>query len=114
MQTIASPMSITELQSIANQTYGNLVKAVVDLGKSQLAIDGILHADLEHYLLEQGSLQTDLWGINLHPNNFGTDDFIEYDSMINLRPNQNNFSRGVDDIKIRKEISKLVSPLFKA
>lgn len=114
MQKIISTITIKELQDIASHTYGNLVKAVVDLGNAYVAVDGVLHADLEQYLLDQGSKQADLWGVNLHPGNFGTDNFIEYDSMINLRPNQNNFSRGVDDIKIRNKIAKIVLPLFKA
>lgn len=105
-------MAIADLQKIANPLYGDLVKAVVDTNKRILAIDAGLHADLEHFLLEQGSDQEDLWGINLHPSLHETPNFIEYDSMINLRPNQNNFSRGVDDVKICTQIEQIVNPLF--
>lgn len=112
MQIIKTQLSISDLQTIALQTFGNLVKAVVDIRQRLVAIDAPLHADLEQFLLERGSIQTDLWGINLHPDHYGTDNFIEYDSMINLRPNQNNFTRTVDDPKIRAQISLIIKPLF--
>ena len=104
---------MSELQNIANRTFGNLVKAVVDINKKTVVIDGELHADLEHFLLEQGSIQHNLWGINLHPGQYNTDNFIEYDSMINLRPNQDNFSRGVDNSDIRDQIQQIIKPLFR-
>jgi hypothetical protein len=97
---------------MANQNFGNLVKAVIDIEKRVLVINEELHADLEHFLLEQGSRQQNLWGINLHPDRFEMDDFIEYDSMINLRPNHANMSRGVDNPAIRNQIHKIVTPLF--
>lgn len=99
---------ISELASIAEKMYGDLVKAAVDLQKNILIVDAEMHADEEQYLLEEGSNQNDLWGVNLYPSKFGTDDFIEFDSMINIRPRQQNMSRGVDDPKIREQIIKLV------
>ena len=93
---------------MAEKMYGNLVKAVVDLHKNTLIVDAEMHADEEQVLLEQGSKQNDLWGINLYPSKFGTDDFIEFDSMINIRPRQQNMSRSVDNAKIREKIVDLV------
>jgi hypothetical protein len=54
-----------------------------------------MHADGAAYLMEQGSNQEDLWGINLHPADYGTADFIEFNSMINIRPRQGNASKDV-------------------
>lgn len=82
-------ISLAELRELAEQMFGDLVKADVDIAQGILLIDMELHADGEEYLLNQGSHQQDLWGINLHPDRFGTDDFIEFDSMINIRPRQN-------------------------
>ena len=96
---------------MAKAGFGNLVKAVVDIENEIMAVDGELHSDQEALLLEKGSKQKDLWGINLYPDN--KDDFIEYDSMINLRPSQNNLTRGVDDPKIRKKIINTVNNLIK-
>ena len=87
---------------MAEKMYGTLVTADVDIAKSIVVIDMDMHADGEAYLLENGSEQANLWGINLHPDAFGTDDFIEFDSMINIRPRQKNPSRDVldpDEIK---------------
>jgi hypothetical protein len=67
-----------------------------------------MHADGEAYLMESGSKQNDLWGINLHPADYGSDDFIEFDSMINIRPRQGNPSKDVLDPQIRQKIITLV------
>ena len=66
-----------------------------------------VNADLEGFLLENGSAQKDLWGINLYPED--DEDFIEYDSLINIRPMQGNRSRGVDDPIIRQRIAEVVA-----
>lgn len=87
------------------------MKAVVDLGQSILAIDAEMHVDLEAFLLESGSKQDDLWGINLYPDIPG-EDWIEYDSMINLRPRQGNRSRGVENLDLQIQIRELVEKLL--
>lgn len=92
--------------------FGNLVKAVVDVKKEIMAIDAELHADEEALLLERGSEQKNLWGINIYPEMDGPN-FVEFDSMINLRPSQNNRNRGVEDIEIQKNILKIVGKLVK-
>lgn len=86
---------------------GCMIKAVVDVDKQLLAIDAELHADLEQLFLENNSLQESLWGINLYPEDDG-EDFIEFDSMINIRPRQNNRSRDVEDPETRKKITEVV------
>jgi uncharacterized protein DUF5674 len=101
-------ISIAELHEMAEKMYGSLVKADVDIAQGILLVDMEMHADGEAYLLEKGSQQTDLWGINLHPDKFGTGDFIEFDSMINIRPRQNNPSRDILDENIRSQILELV------
>jgi hypothetical protein len=101
-------ISIKELQEMADKMYGTLVKADVDVAKKIVIIDMEMHADGEAELLENGSQQNDLWGINLHPDKFGTDDFIEFDSMINIRPRQQNPSRDVLDEKVRTSIREII------
>lgn len=92
---------------MAASKFGDLVKAVVDIDRGLMAVDAELHSDLEALLLQNGSSQKGLWGINLYPEAQG-DDFIEFDSMINLRPAHGNRSRGVDDEEIRKKIVVVV------
>lgn len=95
---------------MSQKMFEGLVKAVVDVKKEIMVVDADLHADEEKFLLEDGSKQENLWGINLYPNLDG-EDFIEFDSMINLRPYQNNRSRGVEDPKIQKRIISIVNKL---
>lgn len=112
MKIIHSPISLAHLQTLATARFGNLVKAVVDVEKGVMAIDADLHADEEAALLVAGSKQEHLWGINLYPEFFGKEDFVEFDSMINLRPSMNNSSRIVDDPNIRKKIITIISRLI--
>jgi hypothetical protein len=107
---ISAPISMQQLRDIARPGFGDMVKAVVDVGRKIMAVGGELHADEEVLLLENGSKQSDLWGINLYTEIEGND-FIEFDSMINLRPNQGNRTRGVDDASIRQTITDIVKEL---
>ena len=101
-------ISVKELVEMSSNMYGSLVKAVVDLEKDLMVVDAEMHVDEEQVLLENGSNQSDLWGINLYPANFGSEQFVEFDSMINIRPRQNNMSRSVEDASTRQAIIKLV------
>jgi hypothetical protein len=112
MKIVQNEISIQELKEMSQKMFGNLVKAVVDIEKGIMVVDGELHADEEALLIEKGSTQKNLWGINLYPELTG-DDFVEFDSMINLRPSQGNRSRGVDDQNLQKEIIKIVNNLVK-
>lgn len=94
---------------MAKNMYGSLVKAVVDLENKLLVVDAEMHVDAEQLLLENGSMQENLWGIDLYPDKFGTDEFIEFDSMVNIRPRQKNLSRSVESEITRKQIIDLVS-----
>jgi len=111
MEIITDNISLDEIKQMAERMFGNMVKAVVDIDKKIMAMDGELHADEEALLLENGSKQKDLWGINIYPELCG-EDLIEFDSMINLRPSQGNRSRGVDDQKVRKEIIGILNKLI--
>lgn len=93
---------------MAKDLFGNMVKAVVDIDKKIMAVDGELHADEEALLLEHGSKQENLWGINIYPDML-ENEWIEFDSMINLRPGQDNRTRGVDNPDIRQKIREIVN-----
>jgi len=112
MKLIDKMISISELKQMSQRIFGGLVKAVVDIKKETMVVDAAMHADEEQVLLKQGSKQDDLWGINLYPELTG-DDFIEFDSMINVRPRLNNFSRDIEDEKLRKKIIIIVNKLVK-
>jgi len=111
MKIVKVNISVDELREMAENMFVNLVKAVVDIEKEIMAVDAELHSDEEQILLENGSTQNNLWGINLYPEKFGTDNFVEFDSMINLRPSQNNRTRGVDDPRVQDLIKNIVDKL---
>ena len=110
IEIITDKISLSELKKKAEERFGDMAKAVVDLEKGIMAIGGEMHADEEALLLENGSKQENLWGINLYPENKG-DDFVEFDSMINIRPRQGNRSRGVEDETTRRKILEVVNKL---
>lgn len=104
------PISLDDVRQIAAGRFGHMVKGVVDLARETMLLDADMHADQEAELLDAGSRQQDLWGINLYPDVPG-DDWLEFDSMINLRPASGNRSRGVDDPATRERIAALVNQL---
>jgi hypothetical protein len=112
MKIIRDRLSRAELKKMAEEGFGDVVKAVVDVEKEIMAVDAELHADEEALLLENGSRQESLWGINLYPE-MPEADWIEFDSMINLKPSQGNRSRGVDNSQIRRQITAIVDKLVK-
>lgn len=108
---IDGPVSLADLKLMAQGGFGNLVKAVVDVDREIMAVDGELHADEEALLLENGSQQGNLWGINIYPDLEGADR-IEFDSMINIRPSRGNRSRGVDNLAVREKIIQVIHKLI--
>ena len=96
---------------MATRQFGEWIKAVVDVEREIMGIGGELHADIEALLLERGSRQEDLWGINIYPAQEG-DELIEFNSMINVRPSQNNRSRGVESVAIQQKIRGVVARMI--
>jgi len=111
MKIVTDQITIEELKEMAKKMFGNLVKAVVDVEKEIMAVDGELHSDEQALLIEKGSKPANLWGINIYPHKKGKD-FIEFDSVINIRPSQQNRSRGVENKKIKKKILEIVNNLI--
>jgi len=98
------------LERAAAERFGDMVKVVVDVRRRIMAIGGDLHADEEALLLDDGSQHADLWGINLYSAEPG-DNWLRYDSMINVRPSQGNRSRGVENATVREVIRAVVDEL---
>lgn len=110
LEPVLSPITRGRLRELAELGFGDMIKAVVDCARRVMVVGGELHADEEHWLLENGSQQADLWGINLYPAE-ATEDWIEFDSMINVRPSQGNPSRGVESPETQKVIRSIVAEL---
>ena len=110
IQIVSAPIPLGDLRRLAKGQFGEFVKAVVDVSRGIMAVGGELHADEEAALLQDGVRQADLWGINLYPD-LAMPDFIEFDSMINVRPSQGNRSRGIEDVAVRRQIEEIVARL---
>ncbi len=111
IEIVREPIPLARVRELAEELFGDMVKAVVDVERGMMAIGGELHADGEALLLDDGGRQADLWGINLYPESFGEPDFVEFDSMINVRPRLGNRSRSVDDEELRSRIRAVVTGL---
>ncbi|PWJ61503.1 MULTISPECIES: DUF5674 family protein [unclassified Fibrobacter] len=108
----SEPFDKKILLEMQTHYFGDMVKGVVDISERKIALDAEMHADLETLLLQEGSQQKNLWGINLYPEMEG-EDFLEFDSLINIRPNQGNRSRGVEDPAIQDAIKEIIATLCK-
>ncbi len=108
---VRTPIPFSEVTAAAQRRFGDMVKAAVDVGRGVMALGGELHSDEEALLLEDGAVQADVWGINIYPAETG-DAWIEFDSMINVRPSASNRTRGVDDPAVRARIRAVVDALI--
>lgn len=108
MIILTQSISKSELNELAKACFGDMVKGVADVDKGLIALDAELHSDLEAMLLDQGSKRNSLWGFNLYPE-LEDEDFLEFDSLINIRPAQGNRSRGVEDEQIQKKLKELTA-----
>jgi hypothetical protein len=114
MEIVREPIPLSRLAELAEGMFGDMVKAVVDVDRGIMAVGGELHADEESLLISHGSRQHHLWGINLYPDRHGAPDFVEFDSMINIRPSQENRSRWVEDPGIRNSVLEIVKRLVQS
>ena len=107
---VREPITKKKLEEIAQNQFGDFVKAAVDIERKIMAIGGELHADEEAILLADGSRQEDVWGINLYPDT-SAHELIEFNSMINIRPSLGNRSRGVENPELQGKIREVVGVL---
>ena len=111
MKIIKDKIKIEELKEMAKKMFGNLVKVVVDVEKEIMVLNGELHSDEQELLIEKGSQPKDLWGINIYPE-IKDENWIEFDSVINLKPHFGNRTRGVEDPEIKEKIIKIINKLI--
>lgn len=107
MILVKDSISIHEVIRLAEESYGDMVKGVVDICDEIIVLGGEYHADGEATLLTIGSRQENIWGFNLYPR-VSRDHWIEYTSLINIRPKQRNSSYEIRDIRIRNRINEII------
>jgi hypothetical protein len=109
MFIVKEPISIKEIKEKHNHFFETMVKIVIDLEQNIIAIDSEMHADCEQLLLENRSKQSNLWGANIY---FEKANFVEFTSLINIRPSQNNKSMEVQDENLKQQIQQIVDKLI--
>ena len=107
MQILNDKIKLSELNSTAQKMFGSLVKGTVDVKKEIVAIDAELHSDLAEFLVENGSHGQNLWGFNIYPE-LGGDEWLEFDSMINVKPNINNRTRNIENPQTKKIAEEII------
>lgn len=90
------------------QEYENMIKIVVDIRRRLLSGGGEMHADCESVLLEDGSEQDDLWGANWYP----SEQRIEFESLINIRPRVGNRNIVIQDENLRKQVESVTREIL--
>jgi hypothetical protein len=111
MKILSGPTKREAILSEYNTYFKTMIKAVVDIKKTVIAVDAELHADLESALLDQGSDQEDLWGINLYLEKEKAD-WIDYIALINIRPSMENSSMEIQSAVIRDKIKVIVESII--
>jgi hypothetical protein len=96
----ATPEQIKEMLEML-QTY---IKLAVDIDRGILAGGGVMHADCEAVLLEDGSQQEYICGADWNPSS----QQVTFESLINIRPRQKNLSMEILDMKIRQQVTEIV------
>lgn len=110
---VKDTISPAELRALAHEQYGDIIKAVIDVEQGIMGVGGELHVDIQSQLIDNEHSRGDMtWGINLYLDKIG-DDFIEFDSMINLKPFLGNKSRGVENAEIQTKIREVVTALVR-
>ncbi len=110
--TLEKTLAFLELCELLGDPYDSMVKFAVDVEQETIVFGGEMHADAEQVLLEQESNQKDIWGANLYPER-NRSDWLEYTSLINIRPTQDNFSMEISSDEIKNKINSIVNKVVK-
>ena len=111
IKIISKPITRAQALEIGQEFYTEMVKGVVDIKQDLIALGGEYHIDANTVLTQAGSSQPDVWGFNIYPNVIG-DDWIEYTSLINIRPAAGNRTMTVEDEAIRKVMKRIIEELI--
>ncbi|OGW83799.1 MAG: hypothetical protein A3C47_04815 [Omnitrophica bacterium RIFCSPHIGHO2_02_FULL_51_18] len=107
MKIYKEKISAKDVNAFLGDPFSDMIKFVVDIKKEIIAMGGELHSDAEALLIQNGSAQSDLWGGNLYPGN-PKEKKIEFTSMINIRPRQNNRSMEIKDPSVKNRVSSIL------
>jgi len=111
IQIITKKIPKAHLKRQCERWFGDMVKIVVDVEKKIIGIGGELHADAENLLLEQGSEQENIWGVNFYPWH-SPEERIYFTALINIRPKQDNPSFEILNEEIKSKVKHIIEQLI--
>lgn len=106
--TKSEPFSKEEVMQL-EEVFETYIKTVIDIEKKICSAGMDRHYEGEQILLKEGSIQRNLWGGGVDIES----KIIDFNSFINIRPNDNNTSNEIQDLKIRKLYQELTEFFFK-
>ncbi|MFC2075507.1 DUF5674 family protein [candidate division KSB1 bacterium] len=90
------------------EVYEDYIKLAVDIRAGIIAGGGEMHADCAKELVDAGSEQENIWGANWNP----SQKQLDFGSLINIRPRQNNPSMDILDPPTKDAITEIVLKIF--
>ncbi len=107
IQILDNKISIEEVKKLADLCYGTMIKGTVDIELGRVALGGDYHIESSEMLTASGSKFEDVWGFNIrfeeNPNGV-----LEFDSMVNIKPNFGNRSRNISNNEIIEKATKVI------
>ena len=108
MIIVREPSTSEKIREMAEPFFGLRIKLAVDVSREILAGGGELYFDCEQLLLDDGSQQENIWGADWYPQTKE----VGFESIINIRPRQQNMTMEVRDLLLKARIEKIVRYLL--
>jgi len=114
IELVRDEISLATLEEVAKEFYNFMIKGVVDIEEEIAAFGGEYHMDGNMILIGAGSKQSNIWGFNIHLHKKpGEEGWLEYTSLINIRPNQGNITMEITDPTLREKINLILKKIVK-
>lgn len=111
IKIIKEKISKEELEKIAEENFGNMIKGAVDIEKKIVALGGELHIDASEKLIQTGSEQQDIWGFNIYIDR-PRENWLEFNSLINIKPAADNRSADIEKEDVKNKIKEIISEII--
>jgi hypothetical protein len=114
IEIVRDQISLDQLREIAKEFYGFMIKGVVDIEEEIAAFGGEYHMDANLFLIDKGSKQPNIWGFNVYfHKKKGEEGWLEYTSLINIRPTEGNVTMEIADPLLKNKINSILQKIIK-
>jgi len=113
IQIVEGHIHLGAVKILAKETYEYMIKGTVDVVREVVALGGQYHRDSADLLVLNGSLGNDVWGFNVVFDESEQGYFLEYDSMVNIKPNLSNNKREILDQGVRDKVKAIIEKQVK-